>query len=373
MVVKAFRKWTIKIIVGVFTSLLVISITSAKPQTSPFKVLGFSTTPANMADGGHRSFAKEANAWFPTVAAANGFIYENTTNWGDLNATKLANYKVIMFLDAFPWDAGQRTAFQNYMTNGGGFIGYHVSAFNNSIDPANWDWYTKTFLAMGQFVSNTWPPSGPLLLVEDTTHPAMKGLGASFKSPDNEFYSWQNDLRKNPDMKVLASIDKSAYPVGTQGVFTWSGTGYVPVIWTNTKYKMVYSNIGHNRADDVGVSTSFTNASFAKFVLNTIKWEAGVTTEVEQGKTISVVTESPKQELLVKTVGNDLEISLSSHEQMNATLCNALGITVASARSLNGIARIEYDKLKQGIYFIRVKNAKTVISQKICLENNTIK
>lgn len=114
-------------------------------KATPFRVLGFYTPYAQMGDAAHAAYALEANNWFRSVSTANGFIYDSTTNWGDLNATKLANYKVIMFLDNLPGNGSQQTALQTYVTNGGGWIGFHVCAFNQN--PSAWDWYFNQFLA----------------------------------------------------------------------------------------------------------------------------------------------------------------------------------------------------------------------------------
>jgi hypothetical protein len=338
----------------------------AKSQALPFKVIAFYTDYNNMGDGGHRSFSREANSWFPTVAAANGFTYESTTNWGNLNANFLSNYKVIMFFDNLPGDANQRTAFQTYMTNGGAWIGYHVSAFNQN--PSSWDWYFNKFLAMGSFMTNTWPPSAPLLLVEDTTHPSTKGLGATFKPADNEWYSWQNDLRKNTDIKILCSIDKSAYPVGTQGVFTWNGTGYVPVVWTNKNYKMLYMNMGHNRDGDVGTSTTFTNANMAKLVLNTIKWLGGATT-VSNGGPWGLKRGAPVgSRCVIRATGRYAVVSSGIPGKITAEVSDPLGRTVARSSGPDGKCLIDRSALTQGFYFLRVSGSEESLTRKICLE-----
>jgi hypothetical protein len=338
----------------------------AKAQTSPFKVVGFYTDYNSMGDGGHRSFSREANTWFPTVAAANGFTYTATTNWGNLNASYLANYQVVMFFDNLPGDGNQRTALQNYVTNGGGWLGFHVCAFNQN--PSAWSWYFSQFLAMGSFISNTWPPSAPLLLVEDTTHPAMKGLGATFKPADNEWYRWGNDLRTNQNIKILCSIDKSAYPVGTQGVFTWSGAGYVPVVWTNKKYKMLYMNMGHNRADDVGLSTTFTNAAMAKLVLNTLKWLGGATTAIGSDGPVSGKATITHAGVTIKTDANFISVSSGNPGKAFVTLTDASGRTIIKTVAGNGMCRIARSGITPGVYVVRMTDVNGSEARTVCWE-----
>lgn len=68
-----------------------------------------------------------------------------------------------MFLDDLPSDWNQRNAFQRYIENGGGFIGYHVSAFTQS--SGEWSWYHNTFLGSGDYLGNTWRPTSAVLKV----------------------------------------------------------------------------------------------------------------------------------------------------------------------------------------------------------------
>jgi nuclear transport factor 2 (NTF2) superfamily protein len=44
----------------------------------------------------------EANRWFPQQAAKLGFAYDTTSNWQNLNASFLARYQVVVFLESGP-------------------------------------------------------------------------------------------------------------------------------------------------------------------------------------------------------------------------------------------------------------------------------
>lgn len=166
------------------------------------------------------------------------------------------------------------------LNNGGGWMGFHFSAFalTPSAYPQNWDWYHNIFLGSGQYVSNTWRPTSAVLRVEKPKHPATKHLPTTFKSAPCEWYRWENDLRNNPDIKILLSIDSSSFPLGTgpKQYEIWH-SGYYPVAWTNQKYKMIYMNVGHNDMDYEGKTNkelSFTLANEVqdKFILNGLMW-----------------------------------------------------------------------------------------------------
>ena len=218
----------------------------AKPG---FRVVAFFT---GKQDQAHISFVREANVWFPEVAARHGFRYDTTSNWKNLNAEFLADYQVVIFLDTRPEDPAQRAAFQRYVERGGAWMGFHFAAFalTASTYPANWPWYHDTFLGSGSYGSNTWRPTSAVLRVENRAHPATRRLPATFTSAPNEWYRWEKDLRQNPDIDILLSIDSTSFPLGTgpKQHEIWR-SGYYPVVWTNRKYRMLYLNMGHNDID----------------------------------------------------------------------------------------------------------------------------
>jgi hypothetical protein len=260
------------IVAGSF--LLLFAGRASKPK---FKVIAFYTAKNDLA---HISFVHEANRRFPELAAKYNFTYDSTSNWSNLNAAFLSHYQVVLFLDTRPDDSAQRAAFQQYMENGGGWMGFHFSAFalTPSAYPQNWDWYHNQFLGSGQYVSNTWRPTSAILKVENAKHQTVKNLPKTFKSAPNEWYRWKNDLRTNPDIKILLSIDSASFPLGTgpKQSEIWH-SGYYPVSWTNKNYKMVYMNMGHNDMDyehktNKELSATFSSAREEKFIVDALLW-----------------------------------------------------------------------------------------------------
>ena len=229
--------------------LLLTSGVFAQKGTPKFKVIAFFT---GKSDRAHISFVGEAGKWFPKIAYENNFTFDTTSNWNNMNPEFLSKYQVIVFLDTRPEKPSQREAFQKFMENGGGWMGFHFSAFalTPSMYAQDWDWYHNIFLGSGQYKSNTWRPTSAILRVEDPKHPAMKHLPSTFKSAPNEWYRWEKDLKDNPDIDILLSIDPASFPLGTGPKLheIWH-SGYYPVVWTNKKYKMIYLNMGHNDID----------------------------------------------------------------------------------------------------------------------------
>jgi hypothetical protein len=254
-----------------------VNAQSANPN---FKVIAFFTAKNDLA---HISFVHEANKWFPKMGEKYNFTYDSTNDWSNLNSTFLSKYQVVIFLDTRPDDSTQRSAFQKYMENGGAWMGFHFSAFalTPSAYPMNWNWYHNKFLGSGSYVSNTWRPTSAILRVENRDHPATKDLPSTFKSSPNEWYRWQNDLRKNKDIQILVSIDSSSFPLGSgpKQSEIWH-SGYYPVVWTNKNYRMIYFNMGHNDMDyehtidttNQTLSHTFANKIQDKLILNALLW-----------------------------------------------------------------------------------------------------
>jgi hypothetical protein len=252
-------------VLAVLAALLLPMPAVAAPQ---FKVLAFYSI---VDDTAHNAYVREANIWFPKMGAQHNFSYESTTNWDRLNTLTPSQYQVVLFLDNLPYSAAQRSGFQQYMQNGGGYFGFHVSAFTTNA--GGWSWYHNTFLGSGNFVSNTWFPTTAVLRVENV-HPSTRRLPTTFVSGVSEWYSWSNDLRNNPNIRILASVDPSSFPLGTDPNQSWY-SGYYPIMWTNNNYRMLYTNFGHNLMNynaNTGTSSTFADPVQNKFIIDGLLW-----------------------------------------------------------------------------------------------------
>jgi type 1 glutamine amidotransferase len=205
-------------------------------QQPHFNVLAFYSTNV---EKDHVLFAQQAIQFFSAKARQDNFDFAVTTNWDDLNTTRLKKVQVVLWFDDFPHTPAQRAGFEQYMQNGGGWLGFHIAAYND--EATHWPWFVD-FLGGAVFYGNNWPPLPALLDVDDKTSPITRHLPAQFTSPTNEWYIWQPSPRLNKDVKVLLTLDKSNYPLGLKDTIRG---GDLPVVWTNTRYRMIYMNMGH--------------------------------------------------------------------------------------------------------------------------------
>lgn len=218
-----------------------------------FKALVFYTQNAEEA---HYQFSLQAVEFFKKLNYGDGFVLDFTTNLSDYPYERLKEYSVVVMLDGEPTTLAEREAFEKYMENGGGWVGFHVAAYNDK--HTNWPWFVR-FLGGGVFYCNNWPPQPALVEVDRADHPVTKNLPASFVGPASEWYQWNPSPRKNPDVEVLLSLSPKNYPLGIKDVVNF---GDFPIVWTNTKYRMIYLNMGHGEEEfgDATQNLLFVNA-----------------------------------------------------------------------------------------------------------------
>jgi len=211
-------------------------ILTAYLTATRFRVLAF----YNMkVEPDHIAFAQNAIGFFKGLGTKDKFEFTATTDWNRLNDEELKNVDVVVWLNDFPQTAEQKATFERFEEHGGGWLGCHVAGYNDEY--TKWPWYVN-FLGGAVFYTNNWPPMPADLTVDNQAHPVTKGLPAKYHSPANEFYMWKPSPRLNKDVQVLVTLDPANYPLGKKDLLT---EGDIPVVWTNTKYRMLYVNMGH--------------------------------------------------------------------------------------------------------------------------------
>jgi uncharacterized protein len=234
-----------RIFIGLLALSFLFATAAAWSQQPRFKVLAFYSTDV---EPDHVQFAEDALKFFADRATRENFGFDATTDWGKLNAATLKNYDVVVWLNDSPKNAEQRAAFERFAENGGAWLGFHFAGYND--ESTQWPWFVN-FLGGAVFYSNSWPPLPAKLVVDDKNHPVTAGLPEEYDSPANEWYVWKPSPRLNKDVRILLTLDSSNYPLGFKDVLK---SGDLPVVWTNTKYRMLYLNMGHG--DKIFISST---------------------------------------------------------------------------------------------------------------------
>jgi uncharacterized protein len=206
------------------------------PEHTSFHALAFYTTKGEQ---DHIDFALQGLRFYGDFANKHNFTLTSTTDWNDMSADKLKNIQLVIWLNDFPHTPEQRKAFEDYMTRGGAWLGFHVAAYND--DSTGWPWFVD-FLGGAVFFGNNWPPLPARLIVDDNADAVTRNLPSTINAPANEWYIWKPSPRLNKDVKVLVTLDPKNYPIGLKDTITG---GDCPVVWTNTRFHMLYINMGH--------------------------------------------------------------------------------------------------------------------------------
>src|ERR1700727_2977282 len=113
-----FQK-TFRLIPHLLALALLLAAPIARAAEPTFHVLAFYS---ETVEHDHVDFAHQAIKFFTDAAQRDHFEFTATTNWDDLNADNLAHYQLILWLDDRAHTPAQRTAFEQYMEHGGGWL-----------------------------------------------------------------------------------------------------------------------------------------------------------------------------------------------------------------------------------------------------------
>ena len=214
------------------------------------KVLIFSKT------NGYRHESIEIGiAAIKKLGTENNFDVDATEDSLYLTDANFKKYKTVIFLSTTGTVLGkdQELALQNFIHNGGGFVGIHAATDCEY----EWAWYVK--MIGGSFLSHPQQQEAKLLIV-DKTHPSTKHLPATWQRKDE----WYNFKNLNPEVTVLIKLDETSYTGGKNG-------DNHPMAWCHTYEggKIFYTELGHT-------NESYSDPLYLQHVLGGIVYSMGV-------------------------------------------------------------------------------------------------
>jgi type 1 glutamine amidotransferase len=213
----------------------------------------------------HEEAIPAANALFAQIARENGWGYFQTENGATFNPAMLTRFDAVVFnnVSGDVFTPEQREALKRFIENGGGFVGVHGAGGDFSYD---WRWYVDDLIG-AQFIGH---PLGPqfqqaTVRVEDTSHPATRGLPAAWPRID-EWYSFETSVRR-PGYHVLAALDEATYsPKGPFGQDLRMGKDH-PIAWWHCvgRGRVLYSAMGHQAA-------AYAEPGYRTMLLGAVRW-----------------------------------------------------------------------------------------------------
>ena len=212
-----------------------LDIAADRPNVLVFeKINGFKYTPSVVA----------AHAAIIAMGERKGWNVQFTEFGGAFNAKTLSQFDAVLWnnVSGDVLTVPQRAAFQDFLANGGGFVGIHGAAG----DPAYfWDWYPETLLG-ARFLGHPMEPQlQEARVVVHGDDALTAGLPSEWRMTD-EWYSF----KASPTLsgaRVVLSLDESSYTRTGPGEARLSMGEDHPIAWTKCigKGRMFYSAIGH--------------------------------------------------------------------------------------------------------------------------------
>lgn len=207
-----------------------------------------------------------AHAAFLAMAERKGFTIVSTESGGVFNAKSLSQFDAVVWnnISGDVLTLSQRKALQDYLVNGGAFLGVHGTAG----DPVYfWDWYPDVLIG-ARFAGHPMAPQFQESRVAvEGAHPLAAGLPSEWRMTD-EWYSFSTNPRSSGS-KVIATLDESTYKqVGMMN--TDLRMGDHPIAWTHCigKGRVFYSAIGHR-------PETYSEPHYVQMLENAVDWAAG--------------------------------------------------------------------------------------------------
>lgn len=210
----------------------------------------------------HREAIPAAQALLQHLGQAHGWTVYQTDNAAIHNAADLARF------DAIVWNnvsgdvllPAQREALQQYLAQGGGFVGLHATGGDPHYD---WEWQPQS-LIRAQFIGHPmWPQfQQATLRVQQPADAIVQHLNNHSDWVD-EWYSF----RAPPTgVQVLLDIDEHSYQPEVLGIDLRMGAQH-PLVWKHCigKGRVFYSALGH-------LAATYADPRYQQVLAQAITW-----------------------------------------------------------------------------------------------------
>lgn len=230
---------------------VLILLTGNKAFSKPPRVLVFSKTSGFR----HHSAIASGKIAIQQLGVAHQFGVDTTEDAALFTPANLKKYAAVVFLctTGDVLNDMQQVAFQQYIQNGGGFVGVHSSADTEY----DWPWFGEL---NGAYFKSHPKQQEAVFHVLDTTHLATAHLPKIWKRFDELYnFKWIGT-----DLKFLITIDEDSYTGGENGAFH-------PMSWYHEfdGGRGFYTALGHDRS-------SYEEPLYLQHLLGGIRYGMGI-------------------------------------------------------------------------------------------------
>lgn len=217
----------------------------------------------------HTEAIPAAKAELQRLADKNGWSIYFTDNGAIHTAQDLAKFKAIIWnnVTGDVLTEGQRSAFQHYIEQGGGFVALHGAGDGSA--GKNWPWYADKVIGV-EFIGHPMHPQFQIatVLIEDRHDPVAAHLEEKWSRTD-EWYAFDKSPR-NKGFHIIATLDEDTYSPEIFGKSIRMGADH-PIIWKHCLGlgRVFYSAMGHT-------ATTYQEPPYQALLERAIAWAAGL-------------------------------------------------------------------------------------------------
>jgi len=202
-------------------------------------------------------------------------------------ANDLSKYAAVIFMNTNRnvLDEAGQAAFEQYIQQGGGFVGVHSAAATEY----DWEWYGQL---VGAYFKDHPKPQEAKVIITDNVHPSTAHLPKEWTHFD-EWYNYRTNPRES--VHVLATLKEKSYEGGTMGHDH-------PIAWAHEfdGGRSWYTGLGHTKE-------VYSDPLFQQHLLGGIEWAAG---EVE-GEAKATLASAFKKKVLMDAVTDPMELAIA--------------------------------------------------------------
>jgi len=335
-------------------------------QTS-FKVLHYSET-----SGYDHNTRQNSLAMFQALGQTHNFVVDNDISGAAFDSlSNLQQYAVVIFSNTSGdniLNATQRSNFETYMNNGGGFVGIHAASDTYRHSSANgsstgtWDWYAEMLGASVQQNPNHVAGTPSYTLSKIGTHVTTDSLPNPWVK-NEEYYYWENGYFDNNSNIAVLEVEETVGPNSQVNSYD----SIRPMSWYKNLSgggRSFYTALGHAN------SNFTTDMLFRAHLRDAVLWAANQTTAIPKINELleATVYQRHQQELYVnmQAIGTG---------QVTISVVDLLGRTWATKNGEKTSTTFEQTistaDLPQGIYVVAIQFKDCMISRKVLVQKNS--